>query len=889
MTRFLDNVIDVNRYPLPEIEENTKANRKIGLGVMGFADMLIKLGIPYNSKKALNLAEKVMSFIQDESKKASQKLAEERGVFPNFKKSLWDKKGIRLRNATTTTIAPTGSISMIADCSSGIEPLFSLVYYKEVLGGEKLLYTNSEFEKIARERGFYSEKLIKQIAENNGSCQEIPDVPDEVKKLFTTALDISYRDHIKMQAVFQRYTDNAVSKTINLPNQATKNEIKDAFILAYKLGCKGITVYRDKSREEQVIRAVEEKKKKPLTPRPRAKVTYGMTREVRTGCGDLYVTINEDERGEPFEVFAQLGKCVTGETFLLTPHGFRTVQEVVDEHDLKTIPAGEFVPVNIQIYNTYGIVETSHFYQGGRQKTRKITTQRGYQIEGSLEHPILTISEKGEIKFKRLIEISEGDYVVIQRGTDVWGDRTDLSDFVPSYLKKVQDRFVRCKICGVRCRNLSPHLRKHKITKEEYLKTYGPPITSTSYKKNVGNARLKLNNKSVSYPTMMTEDLALLLGYIIGEGTTTEKERVRFSKLYSKDREHIYGLFQKLFPGIKVNQYSRKKGDYEIWNKTFREFLQYLGIDNTRSQEKTVPEKILYAPKNIVCAFLRGLFEAEASINKKNKLIEITMASKTLIFQVHLILLNIGILSTKSWKWNKKYKKEYHRLTITGRRNLILFRDNIGFSSHHKQKSLEEIICSKQETHAGLDIIPHINEKAIQLRRIHRRMGLQSKYKVSSFNFAYKLAPNRRSETLSYHQLGNILKVYSKARNIELYRQLLKIYESKFYFAPVVKIEESEKDVYDFTIPKGHTFFANGFINHNSGGCAASQTEAIGRLASLALRSGIPWFLIVKQLKGISCDRPWGLGKNRILSCADAVAKAIELYIEEKMGWIKRY
>lgn len=314
---FLDNVIDINKYPLPEIEKNTKANRKIGLGVMGFADMLIKLGIPYNCQKALRLAEKLMKFIQDESKEASRKLAEQRGTFPNYKGSLWEEKGLPLRNATTTTIAPTGSISMIADCSSGIEPLFSLVYYKEVLGGERLLYINNNFEKIAQEKGFYSDQLIKKIAENNGSCQRIPEIPDEVKKIFLTALDLSYRDHVKMQAAFQRYTDNAVSKTINLPNQATRDQVKDAFILAYKLGCKGITVYRDRSREEQVIRTGEGEEKAILTPRPRAKVTYGMTREIRTGCGDLYVTINEDEEGEPFEVFAQLGKsggCAASQT-----------------------------------------------------------------------------------------------------------------------------------------------------------------------------------------------------------------------------------------------------------------------------------------------------------------------------------------------------------------------------------------------------------------------------------------------------------------------------------------------------------------------------------------------------------------------------------------------
>ncbi|MEA3485533.1 MAG: adenosylcobalamin-dependent ribonucleoside-diphosphate reductase, partial [Candidatus Aerophobetes bacterium] len=308
---FLDNVINVNKYPLPEIEKNTKANRKIGLGVMGFADMLIKLGIPYNSQKGLGTAENTMNFIQKESRKASEGLAKTRGVFPNYKGSIYGKEGVKLRNATTTTIAPTGSISMIANCSSGVEPLFSLVYYKEVLSGEKLFYINEEFEKRAKEGGFYSKKLVKRIARNRGSCQGISEVPREIQRNFVTNFDIKAGNHIKMQATFQKYTDNAVSKTINFPNEATVEDIKKAYLFAYKSGCKGITIYRDRSREKQVINVSESKGegKVRLSPRPRAKVTYGMTLEIKTGCGDLYVTINEDEEGKPFEVFAQLGKA----------------------------------------------------------------------------------------------------------------------------------------------------------------------------------------------------------------------------------------------------------------------------------------------------------------------------------------------------------------------------------------------------------------------------------------------------------------------------------------------------------------------------------------------------------------------------------------------------
>ncbi len=314
---FLDNVIDVNKYPLPEIERNTKANRKIGLGVMGFADMLTKLNIPYNSKEGIGAAESMMKFIQKEAQKASQKLAEERGVFPNYSKSVYPKKGVKLRNATTTTIAPTGSISMIANCSSGIEPFFGLVYHKEVLGGEKLLYVSEEFEKIARQKEFYSPRLLRNIVNNRGSCRGIAKVAPKVQDVFVTSFDIDPEDHIKMQAAFQKYTDSAVSKTINFPNEATKKDVRKSYLLAHKLGCKGITVYRDQSREEQVYSTTRPKEKDRLLPRPRAKIVSGITIETRTGCGKLYVTINEDEKKNPFEVFAQLGKsggCAASQT-----------------------------------------------------------------------------------------------------------------------------------------------------------------------------------------------------------------------------------------------------------------------------------------------------------------------------------------------------------------------------------------------------------------------------------------------------------------------------------------------------------------------------------------------------------------------------------------------
>jgi len=312
---FLDNVIDMNRYPLKRIKEMSKANRKIGLGVMGFADTLLMLGVKYDSEEAILSAEKIMKFILEKAIDSSRELAKERGVFPNFKDSIYAKhKKLQLRNATLTTIAPTGSISIISGCSSGIEPLFALSYVRKILDNERLTEAHHYFERIAKERGFYSQDLMKQIAEK-GTIKDIEAIPEDVRTLFATSFDITPLWHIRMQAAFQRHTHNAVSKTVNFPNESTATDIKEVYVLAYETGCKGVTVYRDGSREEQVLNiekkksAEEDKIIQKLIPRPRPNVTFGTTTKIATGCGNLYITINEDENGLPFEVFMQMGKA----------------------------------------------------------------------------------------------------------------------------------------------------------------------------------------------------------------------------------------------------------------------------------------------------------------------------------------------------------------------------------------------------------------------------------------------------------------------------------------------------------------------------------------------------------------------------------------------------
>jgi len=253
IAHFLDNVIDVNKYPLEEIGEMTRGNRKIGLGVMGFADMLIQLGIPYNSDWAIATAEKMMAFISEEATKATQELAKRRGAFPNFKDSIYNVAGeLPRRNATTTTIAPTGTLSIIAGCSSGIEPIFAICYIRNVMDNTELIEVNPLFEKVAYERGFYGEELMKSIGEA-GSIQDFPEIPEDVRKVFVTAHDITPEWHVKIQAAFQKYTDNAVSKTVNFPYEATPEDVETVYMLAHRLGCKGVTIYRDSSRENQVL------------------------------------------------------------------------------------------------------------------------------------------------------------------------------------------------------------------------------------------------------------------------------------------------------------------------------------------------------------------------------------------------------------------------------------------------------------------------------------------------------------------------------------------------------------------------------------------------------------------------------------------------------------
>lgn len=324
---FLDNVLDMNEYPVQEIDEMTSKIRRVGLGVMGWADMLVKMGIGYDTPEGFELGEKVMQFVQHEADMASVNLAKTRGAFPAFKGSIYDTKGeIRPRNGARTTIAPTGTISLLADCSSGIEPHFALTYAKNTIEGKRLFNTNHYFLEALRKKDLESDELLAKIEENRGSVQKLDEIPEDIKRAFVVAGDIIPKDHVRMAAAFQKFTDNGISKTINFPNEATVEDVREAYWLSYELGCNMITIYRDGSRVKQVLEVKkgksyydqlagkkidkETEEELPFIPtkRPTPQEAWGMRVRKKADVGQVYTSVFRDGDGTPVEVFVNIGK-----------------------------------------------------------------------------------------------------------------------------------------------------------------------------------------------------------------------------------------------------------------------------------------------------------------------------------------------------------------------------------------------------------------------------------------------------------------------------------------------------------------------------------------------------------------------------------------------------
>ena len=356
---FLDNVIDQNRYPLEEIEQQSRKNRRIGLGVMGWADMLVKLGLPYNSEAALELADRVMAFINGEARNHSSQLAKSRGRFPNWDNSRHAEDNVAMRNATVTTVAPTGTISIIAGCSSGIEPYYAIAFERNVMDGTRMVELNPLFEQVARREGFYSDQLVTEISSRR-SLSDIDGIPDRVKAVFLTAADVTPEEHVRMQAAFQKHTDSSVSKTINFPHEAGREDVRSAYLLAYETGCKGITVYRDRSRPNQVLSTgstAGSVSGQSETVEVRPASLPGITEKIRTGYGNLYVTVNfKDDR--PFEVFAQIGRS-----------GYTTMADTEAICRLISMALRSGLPVEAVVRQLRGIGGSSQVFSNGARVT----------------------------------------------------------------------------------------------------------------------------------------------------------------------------------------------------------------------------------------------------------------------------------------------------------------------------------------------------------------------------------------------------------------------------------------------------------------------------------------------------------------------------------------
>ncbi len=352
---FLDNVIDANKYPIPQIEQQSRKNRRIGLGVMGWADMLVLLRLPYNHDDAIALGEQLMAFIETEARNQSSELAKHRGRFPNWDGSVYRSEGVAMRNATVTTVAPTGTISIIAGCSSGIEPYYSIAFERNVLDGTRLTELNPHFARRAKEGNFLTDELLRKLVAVR-TLKDLPEIPEEMRALFLTAADISPEDHVRMQAAFQRHCDSSVSKTINFPETATREAVRHAYLLAYRSGCKGVTIYRDNSRPNQVLST------KPVTTAGEAaaqkvavrpSLLTGFTEKIRTGYGNLYVTVNVRE-GRPFEVFAHIGKS-----------GYTTMADTEAICRLISLALRSEVPIEQVIRQLRGIGGSNQVYSDG--------------------------------------------------------------------------------------------------------------------------------------------------------------------------------------------------------------------------------------------------------------------------------------------------------------------------------------------------------------------------------------------------------------------------------------------------------------------------------------------------------------------------------------------
>jgi len=794
--RFLDNVIECEKYVLNENKEYQKSFRKIGLGTLGLADALIKLKIKYGSSECINFLNHLYKCIQENAYLSSIELAVEKGAFPifDYKKYLegnyisqlppYIKEKIKkcgIRNSWLLTQAPTGTGSLLSGASSGIEPNFSFETERSDSTGTYI--------------------LKHYLAEAYGHT---------LPEYFVSASQVTPEEHVRVQAAIQKYTCNSISKTINMKNSSSIEDIRNVYELAYDLGCKGLTVYRDGSRDKQVLREVK--------PKGRPDVLLGKTFKQSTGCGNIYITVTENEDALPQEAFLHVSKCVNEETLIYSDEGLLPIKMLGKNADVDT-----FKPLYREVFGRLGKVRTTEFYNGGIQDTLIIETAGGYRLEGSNTHKIAVLSSSGEHVMKELGNVTNEDYAVLQRNQNYFGDNIKL-----------------------------------------------PPCTFISKE-----SRTSFKNLT-SIPYLLTEDLASLFGAIISEGNITVRPNGGFFCIASANKD-ILERFSKIclihfnFGGrIEMNRRGCPRLILNS-NRIIHWLLYDLGFKRG-AVNKEIPLCILRAPKSIIISFLEGLF-LDSGINRgkaRRGLFYIGLVAEKLIRQLHVLLLNFGVISSivkSEASYNGKYTNMCYTLRIQFNEFKKLLGLGLKFLEPHKQVHWDNVLNGFFDESVWTEKIPFIRDSVIffiknvvtekELKELRdKNVSVFYQYSSSGMitqNFLLKL----KSFLLSHNYNSPYIDMHC---------------DDRFFYRRIKDITKSRSLVYDFHIPDKHLFDSSGFISHNSGGCVSAFSEAIGRLVSTALRAGVSSDVIKEQLSYIRCPLPVLGGAT---SCPDAIARAL--------------
>ncbi len=969
---FMDNVIEENKFPLQKIDENVKRTRKIGLGIMGFSHMLYKLGIPYNSDEAIKLSGEIMKFIKEEGMKRSCELAKERGVFPAFEESIFVDTGFRPRNATLTTIAPTGSISLIAGCSSGIEPVFSLVSVRKALfkgdSYQEIVITDPVFEEVAKEKGFYSEELMKKIA-SRGSIKDLEEIPEAVRKVFVTSHDVSYEWHLKIQANAQKYTDNAVSKTINFPNDATIDQVKDAFMLSYELGCKGITIYRDGCKEFQIMGVKKEEKKPSEIKQPeeqgakeeKAKLTPNAIKVLEKRA------LAKNEKGEvietPEELFDRISDFVgrsekefcsdeeckkiknkfsevqknleflCGGTLIFAGQRNRTLSKcfVLPMHD-SINDIFNTVRDNIQILRSGG--GTGFNLSDIRSSYSKVSST-GENAAGPVEFlralnaTMRTIKGRGGRKMgaMAILNIDHPDIETFIKCKDVPGEVENLNlsvGITNEFMEAVRDdksfKLIdpRTKACvkEVSATNLFDLISRHAWGSGDP----GVVFLDTIQKGNTvpGLGKMTATNPCGEQPLFPYESCNLgsvNLSRFVKDGKIDWRRLEDVVRTGVRFLDDITSSNEYVLPEIESATKRTRKSGLGIMG--WADMLIKLGIPYNSKEATDMAEVVMGFVNKVARSESqklgqeRGSFPAFKESTFNGKYDAMRNATVTTIAPTG----SISIVADCSAGIEPLFAISYTMQNSMGGENQVVMHPEFERIAKEEGFYSEELI-EKVKAEGG---VQHLDEVPEKVKRIFvTAHDIDPEWHVKMQASFQKYTDNAVSKTVNFKEdatVDQVKKAYMLAystgcKGITIYRDKskdeqvlvrgsgLSADKSKVTIGSIGSVEPRERPEVvmgttevittgcgplHVTINEDENSVFEVFAKlGKSGGCPASYSESIGRLISIALRSGIDPNEIVKQLEGVRCPSPIMTKGGTIFSCSDGIALALKRYIERK-------